>query len=110
MNDKPQPRRRWYQFSLRTMFVVVFVVSIPLAWVGYQLNWIRERRSALSYTDQTKAIPDPFALPVPAPGWLWLFGEQGREIIGCREHTTMTAAELQRLFPESEIQYFSPGR
>ena len=29
------------------MFVVVFLVSIPLAWVGYSLNWIKHRRQML---------------------------------------------------------------
>jgi hypothetical protein len=38
------PRRRWYQFSLRTMFVLVTVACVVLAWVGYSLNWIRQRR------------------------------------------------------------------
>jgi hypothetical protein len=46
--NAPQPiRRRWYQFSLRTMFVAVTLVAIPLAWVGYSLSWIRQRHEAL---------------------------------------------------------------
>ena len=37
------PKRRWPQFSLRTMFVVVTVLAVPLGWIGYSLNWIRQR-------------------------------------------------------------------
>jgi hypothetical protein len=39
------PRRRWFAFSLRALFVVVTVFG---CWLGYQLNWIRERHEALS--------------------------------------------------------------
>ncbi len=35
------PRRRWFRFSLPTMFVGVTVCA---CWLGYQLNWIHERR------------------------------------------------------------------
>jgi len=35
----PAPKRRWFRWSLRTMFVVVTVCG----WIGYQLNWIRQR-------------------------------------------------------------------
>ena len=32
----PKPRR-WFRFSLRTMFVLIVLLSIPLNWVGYQI-------------------------------------------------------------------------
>jgi hypothetical protein len=41
-----KPKRPWYQFSLRTMFVVVTLVCVVLAWVGYSLNWKRETQEA----------------------------------------------------------------
>ena len=41
------PRRRWFRFSLRTMLVVVAGVAVPLACIGYQLNWIRQRHEVL---------------------------------------------------------------
>ena len=37
----PVPNRRSFQFSLRTMFVVMAVVACSL---GYYANWHRERR------------------------------------------------------------------
>jgi hypothetical protein len=39
----PKPRRR-FRFSLRTMFVLVTALCV---WLGYQLNWIRQRRNVL---------------------------------------------------------------
>ena len=35
------PPRRW-SFSLRMMLVVVTLLAVPLGWVAYQLNWIRQ--------------------------------------------------------------------
>jgi hypothetical protein len=35
---------RWFAFRLRTLLVVVSVLALPLAWVGYSLEWIRQRQ------------------------------------------------------------------
>jgi hypothetical protein len=35
------PKRRWFQFSLRTLFVVVTVFAI---WLGWQLKTVRDRK------------------------------------------------------------------
>jgi hypothetical protein len=43
----PKPRRRWFRYSLRTMFVVVTILSVPLGFVAYQLNWIQNRNREL---------------------------------------------------------------
>lgn len=40
-----QTKRRWYSFSLRTMFILVTVLCV---WLGWQLNLVRERRNALN--------------------------------------------------------------
>jgi hypothetical protein len=102
--------RRWYQFSLRTMFVLTVVVSIPLAWVGYSLNWIRQRHKAFGGHGYAGIGTDPFKTPyTPAPAFLWVFGENGVSMIWCRrhvwfkDHTAENLQELQRLFPEAEI-------
>src|SRR4051812_25193743 len=41
------PRRRWFSFSLRTMFVAILVLSLPLGYFGWQLQVVRERRAVL---------------------------------------------------------------
>ncbi len=90
MHDKP--RRRWWQFRLRTLLIAVVVLSIPLAWVAYSLNWIRERQdfsACITYSDAT--------LP---PAGLWSFGENGATLIVCPRDGWEQA---RRLFPEAEI-------
>jgi hypothetical protein len=36
------------RFSLRILFVLIVIVSIPMAWTAYQLNWIRQRHAFLA--------------------------------------------------------------
>ena len=38
------PKRRWFRFSLRTLFVVVTVCCV---WLGWQLHIVRERQAML---------------------------------------------------------------
>jgi hypothetical protein len=91
--------RRWFQFSLRTMFVVVTLVSIPLAWVGYSLNWKRQRQEAL----RTHAVfVDPYSAEfTQAPTGLWLFEDHGWKVLMLIDN--VREQEMRRLFPESEF-------
>src|SRR5436309_4435009 len=41
-----KPRSR-FQFRLRTLFVVIAVLAIPCAWVGWQAKMVRARRAML---------------------------------------------------------------
>jgi hypothetical protein len=89
-------KRPWYQFSVTAMFVVTVVVSIPLAWVGYSLNWIRQREQAryelIAYWQFDGAEEVPLGLR--------LFGERGATTIACPKRHM---AEVQRLFPEATV-------
>jgi len=37
------PQRRWFRFSLRTLFVVVTVVGLGLGWLAWNVNIVRQR-------------------------------------------------------------------
>ena len=49
----PAPRRRWFQFGLRTLFVLMTLVALWLAW---ELNFIRERQAWLR--ENPALVPD----------------------------------------------------
>src|SRR5438552_1939151 len=70
--------RRRLQFSLRTLFVVVTLLCVWLAW---EVNWIRQRHALLAshkvFLFDELVGPTPKDTPPPAPGMLWLFGETG---------------------------------
>ena len=44
----PKPRRRWLQFRLRTLLLVMAVLCVPLAWVGVRMNQKRQERAAVA--------------------------------------------------------------
>jgi len=42
------PERRWFQFSLRTLFAWVAVFAIWLAWITWQFEVVRERETLMN--------------------------------------------------------------
>jgi len=42
----PKPRRRWLQFSLRTLLVFILVFGVAFGWLAYQVQQVREQLQA----------------------------------------------------------------
>jgi hypothetical protein len=119
--DRPMttaPNRRWFRWSLQTMFVVVTAFA---CWLGYELNWIKQRHELLTkhqayFTEVGIDLSQAGPTPAPrAPGLLWLFGERGHAevdllfLIDKEEDRTPPEAFpdvrlAKRLFPEAEIE------
>ena len=111
----PAPQRRWLRFSLRGLFVAITIFG---CWLGYQLNWIRQRHAWLA---SPEAKSENFFLTREndhPPGMLWLFGEPGFDSIHltmpprkiAREGSPVLTPEemerarlVQRLFPEAPL-------
>jgi hypothetical protein len=100
-------RRRWFRFSLRTLFVVLTVFG---CWLGYQLNWIRQRNAIVADFPRWLAYEGTTANPPPpAPGMLWMFGAKGyhtvvRVVPNGNDAAVATEIEMvQRLFPEASV-------
>jgi hypothetical protein len=82
----PTPRRRWLQFSLRTMMVIVLLFGCGFGWLGMKLRQAREQREAVKAIRTWQAVAtydyeldprqDPFTRPVP-PGPSWVRGLLG---------------------------------
>jgi hypothetical protein len=44
---KARRRPRWLRYSLRTLLVLVLVVSLPLAWLGFKMKQAADRAAAV---------------------------------------------------------------
>jgi hypothetical protein len=111
--DVPKPRR-WFRFSLRTMFVLVTVFCV---WLGCSLNWIRQRReeikSGRAFDSSQMQMCFQRSAETPtwrAPALLRFFGERGYFSLGTQDFQTneeclAEAVRVRRLFPEAIIYY-----
>jgi hypothetical protein len=66
--DPRKPKRRWFQFSLRTMMFVVTLAAFPCGYVGWQAKIVRERKAMLDRItrgDQGSFVTWAHERPVP---------------------------------------------
>jgi hypothetical protein len=99
-------KRRWFRFSLRTLFVVTTIIGVCAGWVLYQLNWIRQRHDFTARYSWIGWAWRPDVEPPDAPLSLRLFGETRMTAIRTPESLAEHAHEL---FPESVICAFPDG-
>jgi hypothetical protein len=105
MSD-PAPNRRWFRFSLRTLFMVVMVVAIA-SWGGYGFNWMRQRRQLIE--NRMPGVYFEFYAGGPEssgrlPAILRLLGEKGCRKLFVRvdaDQRERQAERIQNLFPEA---------
>ena len=41
MSPSPQPKRRWYQFSLQTLLLAMLLFSLTVGWIGFRIQQAR---------------------------------------------------------------------
>jgi hypothetical protein len=79
-----KPRRRWFQFSLRTLLIVVAILSVPLGWVGWKKGQVQRERATITWVK--KMGGEVHIGPNREKGWWeestdkW-FGERVRSVI-----------------------------
>ena len=99
MNKTRKPeRRRWLQFTLRTLLIAVLVLSLPLSWFAVKLERVRKRREAVGAIQKLAGrtwyahqfvewgVPIRTAAP-PGPAWL-------RKLLGDDFFTDVVAVTL----------------
>jgi hypothetical protein len=113
LNSPPKPRRRWFSYSLRTMFVVVTVFAI---WLGWELSYIRERKDAIARLGEPECLfiastgelrnmnPGNEALIATIPIWRrWLGDEPMAQVCLDAAQDSSLVEKLVELFPEADL-------
>ena len=116
MDEKP--RRRWFRFNLRTMFLLVTLFSV---WLGRETWVVRERLAMRKWLDQIGGRAHPTIKPSKyanleplvletvntLPFWRRWLGDESLEFVSLpspSEH----AERISRLFPEAKIVNLGP--
>jgi hypothetical protein len=100
--DPPKRNRRWFQFSLRTLMIVVTLSCVAFGWAGNQVLIVRERAHVLNllhnhwiFFGSSNSMPGFFASnPPPTVNWL-------RRILGDQPANLLVVP--RQLYDEKEI-------
>lgn len=108
-----RPRRTWFRFSLRSLFVLVTLVGV---WLGYQMSIVRERQALLASIVARGGIvteTDPSAARMPdiedIPWYRRILGDRAVASIGMGAEIPSgvaypaTVGRVLRAFPEAEV-------
>ena len=109
MTDSAKPKRRRYQFSLRTLLVFVLLVSVGLSWLGVKMNQARKQREAVEAIVKAGGVVDydyemdeygraTEATEPAAPAWL-------RKVFGDDLFREVTCAGLGVNAGDAELEY-----
>jgi hypothetical protein len=102
----PKPKLRWYQFSLRTLFVFVTLCAVACSWLAVKMRQAKEQREAVEairklggiviYEHQCRMTIGPSGLPGP----LWL-----RKLCGDDFFVSVVMVSLQgTLVKDAELE------
>ncbi len=101
--------RRRFQFSLRSLLVLVVVVAVPCSWLAVEMKKAKEQGEAVrAVRDLHGSVhydyesEDPFGTSWPPPGPVWLRNLVGHDVLSdvnwvILEGTNVTDADLYQL-------------
>jgi len=109
VSDKP--KRRWYQFSLKTLLVVFTLASVSLGWLTYERNEVQKRETAIArikelggrvYFDEEKPFRRIWIVP--------LFGHRAFYEVRAvdLDETKVTDTDLAHLAGLTKLDLLSP--
>ena len=104
-NTEPKkPRRRWFQFRLRTLLIGVVLLSVPFRYVAHEARIVRARKAWLATHSLHGCSSHPNANSLV------------RRLLGDDEYNYMQtdgandSDEAKQHFPEAEVVDLSNGR
>jgi hypothetical protein len=107
----PTPsRRRWFQFALGAMFVLVTVFAV---WLGWNVKQVHQRRAEyeswfgtdtiVTYWDHNRTSIPPRIQPIGVAIRVRLFGDMAFEEITLPQPDAAEIERVRALFPEARV-------
>jgi hypothetical protein len=103
--EPPKRKRRWFQFGLRTLLIVVTVVAVPSAWLGHKIEQKRRQRDAIEdirriggrveFGYQLDFDGVPLANDRQPPGALWLRKLLGDDFFADAKSVDLSGTEVR---------------
>jgi hypothetical protein len=103
----PKPRRRWLQFSLRTLMVLMLLISVPLGWLAFKMRQATEQRAVVRQIEELGGTAVHCGQFEPLEKWpprvpSWLLNALGDDFFRTINYVALcgskvTDAELVRL-------------
>ena len=102
-------KRRWFQFSLRTLLLGVTVLALVCGYVNWQAKTVNKRHDLLklNYVTTNYASADDYSV------WnvrRWM-GDYPRQIVCLDTHTPAdVVTQFAEVFPEAQISFWTDKR
>ncbi len=86
-SGNPRPKLRWYQYSLRTLFLVMTLFASACSWYGYEMNEAAKRRAAIENIVEAGGFVEyctdhPLTRGRPPRWFSWMRKLHGDEYLG----------------------------
>jgi len=110
--DAIEPKRRWYQFGLRTFFLGILVIAIGCGWFGAKLQSARKQRMAVATIREWGGDIDYSTSPAPD----WLMRRLGEDFfctvtkVHVDKAVSASDAELAELEPLTDVDCLYANR
>ncbi len=95
---KPKPHRRWWQYSLRTFFVVLTVACV---WLGRTVHRANEQRKAVEWVRQMRGYV-VYGDAKPS-GLMWLRDSLGADYFDLVLHVDLDNSQVNDLTPLARL-------
>ena len=105
-------KRRWFRFSLQTLFALVTLLAI---WLGWQLSIVQERKAAMTRIIESGGIAADVdnefmaQLTYDFSPVRRLFGDRSLNIVILPSSFESKQAVYQRIFPEAAVFVDAPS-
>ena len=92
----PKPRRRWLQFSLRTMILIMLLIGCGLGWFAHERKQARDQRKAAMEIKQLGGVAMQCGRYEPQNGWKSRVPSWLKRILGDDVFLTISYVSLRK--------------